>query len=273
MRSNRLPRVGRLLIALLALCAFGAIAAASAQAATEGPFWKVGGRELEENETREITARAYEGTIDPIRLEAELLGLKAKVECHLASLAKGAFIAGGVPGTTEGIAEFSDCTAVNVGQGCEVEEPIVTKKIRGELVVSDEKGNFGKFILMEFDPATGTEGEFATIKFRGPKCIIGGAGAVVGKGLVVGAEYTDPLVSGGEAKQVTTIGALEETSFLIKFPDEFTDNEGVKSVWLFRNNIFELVKITPFKSFGNEARLIGTLLYLLADGEKYGQAI
>jgi hypothetical protein len=270
MKSSRLARLGRLLTVLLAVFAFGAIAVSAAQAATEGPFWKIENKRLEKNETREITVKAYEGTTSPIRLEAELLGIKAKVECKLASVAKGSFIAGGVPGTGEQVAEFSDCVTTNNGSACKVVEPIVTEKIKAELVVSDEKGRLGQFILVEFDPAAGTEAKFVTLHFTGT-CTV--TETEVGKGLVVGSAYKDPG-SGTPTEPVKTREAPEAASSLIKFPDEFTDNEGVKSVFLFKGGVFELVTIKPFKAFGNEAKLTGIVLVLLAKngvstGEKY----
>jgi hypothetical protein len=272
MKSSRLARFGRLLTALLAVFAFGAISASAAQAATEGPFWTVEGNKLNTNETREIVVKSFEGTAHPILLEAELLGVKAKIECHLASVAKGGFIAGGSPGTGEQFAEFSDCTTTNVGSGCKVEEPIKTEKIRAELVVSDEHGEFGRFILIEFDPATGTEGKFVELKFVGSGCLV--KTTEVGKGLVVGSVFTDPTITGKGAEAAETTTKTQAASYLIKFPDEFTDNGGVPSVWLLRSiNVFELVKITPFKAFGNEAKLFGTVLVSLASGKKYGQEI
>ncbi len=57
MQSTRLTRVGRLLLVLLMVFAFSAVTAAVAQA--EGaPRWKVEGKVLGKNETREITAKA-----------------------------------------------------------------------------------------------------------------------------------------------------------------------------------------------------------------------
>jgi hypothetical protein len=271
MEPSRLRQVGRLLLVLLVVFALGTITVSAAQAATEGPFWRVEGRKLEKNETREITARAYEGTKNPIKLEAELLGVKTKIECKLAGAAKGSFYAGGVPGTGELIAELSDCTVVNNGSGCKVTEPIRTEKVRGELVVSDENGHFGKFILGEFDPATGTEGKFVELKFEGANCLV--KSTEVGKGLVVGSAFINPPKEGETPEQVQTTGTPEAKSFLVKSPDEFTENGGVKSVWLWKNGVFELLKITQFKAFGNEARLIGTILYSLVSGEKYGQEV
>jgi hypothetical protein len=268
MQSSRSARLGRLLAALLAVFAFGTITAASASAEeTKGPSWTINGSKLPANETRLFTIRAYEGTTSPVALEAELLGVKLKIECHLTTVAPGAILIGGAPGTGEGSPELSDCTTVNNGTGCKVKEPIKMERTRLELVVSDEGGRFGKFVLVEFDPATGTEGSFGVVKFVGAGCVF--AESELSKGLVVGSEFTDTK----PAVQVETLGTPEASSFLIKFPDEFTDNGGIKSIWLFKNNVFELVKITLFKFLGNEGRLNGTWLILLLNGEKFGQKV
>jgi hypothetical protein len=271
MKPSRLLRTGHLLTVMLALIAFSVIATGSAQAATEGPFWTVEGKKLSTNETREVTGKAFEGTSNPLILESEILSLKGKIECHLAGVAKGAFIAGGSPGTGEGVAELSDCTVVNNGKECKVKEPIKTKKIRSELVVSDENGHFGKFILVEADPVTGTEGEYLTLEFEGANCII--KTTEVGKGLAVSEALTDPTITGKGAEEAETTNKTQAASYLGKAPDEFTSNGGVPSVWLFKNGVFELIKITPLKAFGKEAKLAGTTLGSLVNGEKYGAEI
>ncbi len=262
MKSSRLARLGRLLVALLSVFALGAVVVASAQAApTEGPFWKVGGKKLNANETREITVKAFEGTTNPIKLEATLLGLTAKVECKEASVAKGSFFAGGAPATSKEIAEFSNCTVVNDGEGCKVKEPIKTKPIRNELVYNDEAKTVGEKILVEFDPEAGTEAEFVTLKFEGEHCLV--KETEVGKGLVVGSSFTDPTTDGGKEEQITPKTA-EQTSTLVTFPD------AEKSVYLLKGTTLELVEIKPYKAFGNEAKLVGKVLVTLTNGEKYG---
>jgi hypothetical protein len=283
MKSSRLARPSCLLVAMLAVFAFGAITAASAAAAvvegTKGPVWTVEGKELKTNETVEITVKAYEGTKNPIKLEATLAGVTAKVECELASVAKGAFLAGGAPGTANETAEFKDCTTTNTGSGCKVREPIVTEPIRAELAVSDEEGHFGNSILVEFDPAAGTEKLFVVLHFEGEKCLV--KETEVGKGLVVGSSYTDESTP----KPVTTRGTPEAASGLVKFPDEpnakeIKEEKEIKflSVYLLKGTVFELFRVTAFKAFSNEAKLIGTVLVLLAtngvsNGKKYGEEV
>lgn len=264
MKSSRLARLGRLLVALLSVFALGAVVVASAQAApTEGPFWKVGGKTLKANETREITVKSFEGTKSPIVLEAELLGIKAKVECELASVAKGSFFAGGAPATSREVAEFSDCKVVNNGEGCKVKEPIKTEPIKNELVYNDETATktAGEKILVEFDPQAGTEAKFVTLLFEGAKCVV--KETEVGKGLVLGESFTDPTTDGNVEEQITPKTA-EQTSTLVVFPD------AEKSVFLLKGTTLELVTITPYKAFGNEAKLTGKVLVALTNGEKYG---
>jgi hypothetical protein len=130
MKLGGLALIGRLVMALLAVFAFGAIAATAAQA-EEAPHWFVEGKALETNKTREITTKAYNGTKEPITLSGEIKGAKATVECKLAKTAKGGFLAGGEPGTAEFTSEFSDCTQTGNGIApCTVEEPIVVKPVR-----------------------------------------------------------------------------------------------------------------------------------------------
>ncbi len=262
MKSTRLVRLGRVMAALLAVFALGAVAVASAQAApTEGPFWKVNGKRLSANETKEITEKAYEGTKNPIKLEAELLGIKAKIECKLASVAKGSYLSGGAPATSRTVAEFADCETVNFGSGCKVAEPIKTEPIRSELVYNDEAKTVGEKILVEAEPEAGTEAKLVTLRLEGAKCVV--KETEVGKGLVLGESFTDPVTDGGKEEQAT-LKTSESTSFLIRFPD------AEKSIYLLKGATLELVEIKQFKAFGNEATLTGTVLGLLTSGEKYG---
>lgn len=261
MKSSRLARLARMIVALLAVFAFGAIVAGAAQAAS-APFWTVGGNRLETNETKEIVVKSFEGTKSPIVLEAELLGIKAKVECHLANVAKGSVIvgsAGNVPGFSEEVAEFTDCTTVNTGAGCKVNEPIKTEKIRNELVESTTEP---RTILIEFDPATGTTGTFVVLHFTGAGCAV--KETTVGNGLVVGSSFTDPTITGKEAEAIKTSSGRSEASYLIKFPDEATE------VILWKGGAEEKLKIKPFEAFGHTAKLTGTVLVSLASGQKYG---
>ena len=262
MQSIRLVRSGRLTAALLTVLALGAVAAASAQAApTEGPFWKVGGKRLNANETREVTGKVFEGTKNPLVLEAELLKVKSKVECRLAKAAPGSFLAGGAPATGRGVAEFSDCEVVNNGSGCKVKEPIKTEPVRTELVYNDEAKTVGEKILVESDPEAGTEAKYVTLLFEGAKCVV--KETEIGKGLALGEAFTDPTTDGGIEEPVT-LKTAEQTSVLVKAPD------AERSVYLLKGTTLELVEIKPFKAFESEAKITGTVLVSLTSGEKFG---
>jgi hypothetical protein len=259
MYSSRLGQVGRLLVALLMVFAFGAIVASAAEAVT-APFWTVEEsgvkKRLFKNETREITVRSYEGTKTPIVLEAELKGGKIPIECHLASVAKGSFLAGsnvGEPGSSEEVAEFKDC---KVGIPlCTVTEPITTNKIRNELV---ESATEPKTFLVEFKPATGTT--FVTLHFTGSGC----PSSTEVTGSVVGSLYTDEEVTGATPELVVTTNTKLLPSWLIKFPDE------PEHILLWNNGVSELVSPGELKAFENKAKLTGTVLVLLANHANYG---
>jgi hypothetical protein len=269
MHVSRLHLFGHLVMALIALLAFGAIAATAAQAATEGPFWTVEGsggtqEKLNTNETREIAIKA-EGSIT---LESEIIGIKGKVICPKAEVEKGSYLAGGVPGKSREVVKFlGGCTVINNGSACKVVEPIVTEPVSNELVVSDGEPGFGPFLLVEFKPISGTK--FVTLKFTGT-CTVKETEVT---GEVLGQIYTDPEASLGKPLESVEIGKEGKptrealTSYLIKFPDE------PKSIWLWKGSTFELVKPKGLTAFGNPAKLTGSILVELANGKKYGSEL
>jgi hypothetical protein len=263
MHTNRLSLLGRLVVALLATFAFGAIAATVAQAATEGPLWTVEGKALKTNETREISIKA----VGSITLEAELLTIKAKVICPSASVEKGSYLAGGSPGTSREVAEFGGgCTVINNGSNCKVKEPIRTRPIRAELVVSDLNGSFGPYILVEFKPEEGEK--FVELEFTGT-CTVEKTEV---KGEVLGCLWTDPLASIGSPEEQVTTGnqkSLKLRSYLLRFPDPSPN-----SIWLLKTvsgtSFWELVKPKGLEAFGNPATLSGRILISLINGKEYG---
>jgi hypothetical protein len=255
MHASQLNLFGHLVMALLAALTFGAIAATAAQAATEGPFWTVGGVKLETDETREITIKA-EGSIS---LESEVIGKPGSVTCPTAEVAKGSYLAGGVPGTSREVVKFGGgCTVVGNGTGCKVKEPIETKPVINELVVNEP--GFDSKISVEFKPATGTE--FVTLKFE--------AGCTLSEntigGEVLGSAYTDPEASPGDPEVPVETGTPRElTSYLIKFPDP------AKSILLWNGSVFKLVEPKGLTGFlGGASKLTGNILVGLVNGQKYG---
>jgi hypothetical protein len=255
MDSSRLGLLGRLVLVLLAVLAFSAIAATTAAQAEEAPRWRVNGSTLLKNETREITIKLFE-TKNPVVLTSSA---GVSVECLLAKVAPGAFLAGsepGEPGTSEAVSEFSDCKTTGNGTGCAVKEPIRTEKIRNEIVVNTKLSTY----LIEFDPAAGSKTKFVELEFPGASCTTKKAPVT---GLVVGTAFTDPIVNGGKEEEEFETTA-ENTSFLVRFPDN------VKEVWLYKGGAHEKFKIEPLKFGAFEAELRGALLFLLTNGQKWG---
>jgi hypothetical protein len=265
MHASRLKLIGHLVMALLAALAFGTIAATAAQAATEGPFWTVEKAKLEKNQTREITIKA-EGSIS---LESEVIGKSGSVTCETASVEKGSYLAGGVPGTSREVVRFGSnaghtCTVTGNGTGCKVKEPIVTKPVFNELVVSDNEPGFGSKILVEFKPVSGTE--FAKLEFEGSGCTL--ANNTI-EGEVLGSVFTDPEASPGNPEEQVEIGTPRElTSYLTKFPDP------AKSIWLWSGSAFKLVVPKTLTGFlGGAAKLTGSVLVALVNGDKYASEL
>lgn len=260
MHASRLNLFGHLVMALLAALAFGAIAATAAQAATEGPFWTVEGKKLEKNETREITIKA-EGSIS---LESEVIGTPGSVTCPKAEVEKGSYLAGGVAGTSREVVKFfGGCTVAGNGTGCKVKEPIVTKPVFNELVVSDNEPGFGSKILVEFKPASGTE--FVKLEFESG-CTLS-SNTIEGE--VLGSVFTDPEASEGKPEVPVEIGTPRElTSYLTKFPDP------AKSIWLWSGTAFKLVVPKTLTGlFGGAAKLTGSVLVALTNGKKYASEV
>jgi hypothetical protein len=271
MESSRLSLVGRLVLALLAVCMLGAmVAATAAQAEITTPLkWKVEGTTLAGSETREITVTKWNAAppaTEPIILEADGI----KVECEEAKGGKPAFLSNqGGQAISVTNPEFAKCKVVGNGEPCKVIEPIKTKPIKAELVLSDSEPGQGKKVLVEFDPLAGTEAEFAELKFEGAGCKF--TNTIVGKGLVIGSLYTDPLATGKSPAELIELGVNatnESSSFLIKFPDE------PKSIYLWKEP-WTLFEPKYFRAFSSPAKLSGNVLILLSEngrstGKKYG---
>ena len=146
MQPHRLTRLGSLTLALLALLAFGATTAATAQA-EEAPFWSIKGTRLAAGETHFITAKSYRET----SVSSPTLGITTS--CPTVKLKEGVLLGSnaGEPGTNDEVIEFEGgCTVTGNGAVCKVDEPIVTRPVKSELVES-EKGEKGS-LLTEFFP-------------------------------------------------------------------------------------------------------------------------
>ncbi len=248
-------RVRLMLVALLGVFAFSAVAAVAAQA-EEAPFWSVGGARLAAGQTHYITAKTYNvtGQTEGFTLKAET---GQTVHCSTIKLKEGVLLGSnaGNPGTNDEVIEFSGgCTVINNGTPCEVEEPIVTNSVKSELVESEKSTTAA--LLVEFFT---TSGPFVTLKFKGTGCILKET-AVSGK---VAAEVREDPNNG-------TLGAVvklpnekkEAKSWLLNFP-----TTPIKHVWLIKSEVGEETKI-ELVSFSEKSTLTGTALILLANAKK-----
>ncbi len=248
-------RVRLMLIALLGVFAFSAVAAAAAQA-EEAPFWSIGGTRLAEGKTHYVTAKVYNvtGAEEGFTLRAET-GQTA--HCSSVKFEEGVLLGSnaGNPGTGDGVLEFSGgCTVANNGTGCKIKEPIVTKPVKAELVES-EKGTTAALLVELFT----TSGPFLTLAFEGTGCLMKET-TVSGK---LAAEVREDPNNG-------TLGAVvklpnekkEAKSWLLNFP-----TTAIKHVWLIKNEIGEETKI-ELVTFAEKSTLSGTALILLANAKK-----
>ena len=165
-------RVRLMLVALLGVFAFSAVAAAAAQA-EEAPFWSIGGTRLAEGKTHYITAKVYNvtGNEEGFTLRSESGQV---VHCPFIKLKEGVLLGSkeGNPGTNDEVIEFfgekgKECTVTGNGSPCAPVEPIVTNSVKSELVESEKSTTAA--LLVEFFT---TSGPFVTLKFVGSGCLV-----------------------------------------------------------------------------------------------------
>ncbi len=151
------------LAVLVAMLVLGS-AATAAQAATEGPFYKVSGARLGSGETKTLTANPREGFF----VVPGLIGVT--IECTGMSVASGAKIvgsAGANSSTSEETMVFTNCTQTGGGSECQVENGVITTALlKGTLgyATATRSGRLLEFLK----PATGKV--FANIVFEGAGC-------------------------------------------------------------------------------------------------------
>ncbi len=257
MQSNR---VRLMLIALLGVFAFSAVAAAAAQA-EEAPFWSITGTRLEEGKTHYITAKVYNvGTAKGFTLKA---ASGQTITCPFMRLKEGILLGSkaGNPGTNHEVIEFFGetgnlCNIANNGPGCKLEEPIVTNPVKSELVESEKSTTAA--LLVEFFTKEGEP--FARLIFEP----------------AADCSLKETTVSGKVASEVRedpnngTLGGIvklpnekkEAKSWLLNFP-----TTSIKHVWLIKGGLGEETKI-ELVTFGEESTLTGTALILLANAKK-----
>jgi hypothetical protein len=249
-------RVRLMLVALLGVFAFSAVAAAAAQA-EEAPFWSINGTRLGAGETHYITAKKYSEKF-------VLSSAGHKIECSNGRVTENASqrsvligSAAGSPGTNLEVIEFFEgCKVTGNGTKCKVVEPIVTNPVKSELVET-EKGEKGS-LLTEFTPAKGAN--FVTIKFEaetGGECKVKETAV---SGGVAGQVRVDPNKP-PELGELVSLpnGKKEGTSWLLNFPAT-----PIKEVWLIKEGTGSKVKLEELLFFSEESTLEGTALVLLA---------
>ena len=249
-------RVRLMLVALLGVFAFSAVAAAAAQA-EEAPFWTVpkseGSKETKRlalNETRFITAKSYNTT--------SLSGGGIRTTCPTVTLKEGVLLGSnaGEPGTNDEIIEFSGgCTQTGNGTSCKVVEPISTVPVKSELVET-EKGSTAS-LLTEFFPNKGAV--FTTLKFTGT-CKVG---EIKVEGSVAAQVFTDPNKAPelGELVKLPNTGK-QGKSWLLNFPET-----PIKKVWLIKGGVGATASVELLANT-EQATFAGTVLVLLANSKR-----
>ncbi len=248
-------RVRLMLIALLGVFAFGAVAAAAAQA-EEAPFWTRETVRLGAGETHYITGKLLKegetGAVPSVLSAAT----GQTVTCTGGKLKEGVLLgsAAGNPGTNDEVVVFTGCTVVNNGSACSVEGgTVTTNNVKSELVENVESSKVGKKLLVEFFPNKGVQ--FATLKFTGTACTVK---STIVEGQVAAEVLTDP----GELPVELPNAKTEAHSWLLKFP-----KTPVTEVWLIKGGTGEVHVLETLKSFSEPSTLTGTALVLLANKE------
>ena len=252
-------RVRLMLIALLGVFAFSAVAAAAAQA-EEAPFWSIGGTRLEEGKTHYISVKGYNVTGQTAGYRIGTSTGQA-IRCPFIRLKEGVLLGSkaGNPGTNDEVIELfgeagNPCVVEGNGTGCKVKEPIITNPVKSELVESEKSTTAA--LLVEFFT---TSGPLGVLTFEGTGCVVKET-TVSGK--LAGEVREDPNngTLGGVVKLPNE--KKEAKSWLLNFP-----TTPIHHVWLIKGGLGEETKI-ELLSFAAESTLSGTALILLANAKK-----
>ncbi len=256
MHLSRLGRMKHLLLAVMAMLAFGVVTASAAQA-ENGPFYSVGseGKRLGAGETRPITAKIFSENFT-------LTAGTRKVICTGVEAKEGSDIIGsaeGEAGKDEEILRYTGCKVEGNGTKCAVEKgEVVTEKLRSELV---EDAATKKKLLIDFLPPEGKV-VFATLKFvaeTGGTCEVKET-KVTGIDVLAEAltETGEPIELGGVSPGLHKSGRIE------------VENPQPTAFWLIKEGTGKEVKIATaekLNAFGVAATLVGTASVELASGE------
>ncbi|HXB64673.1 MAG TPA: hypothetical protein VNV42_07335 [Solirubrobacteraceae bacterium] len=251
MRSYRLSRLGTLVLAMLAVFAFGAIVATAAQAVEEAPRFSVAKKLLKKGESEEPSVTAVGSST--LTAGADV------VTCTTLEVKKGAKLLGseaGEAGTGEATLRYSGCTVTGNGTPCEVtSKEVETVALRAELV---EDAATKKVLLVDFLPASGSL--FTTLKFTGTGCTVKET-KVTGKDVLA-----QVRTAGGRVVELglTAEEALSWHAEVLK--------EQPPSFWLVKGGVGKTVTLEEAEklmAFGVPAKLEGTAALALVSGKEW----
>jgi hypothetical protein len=238
-------------LVILAMLVASSLATATAQAAAEGPYFRIEGTRLTSGQTRAITAKIASSS--SLTLKVPAAGVT--VTCTTLKLASGAEIIGssGNSGSTgqQGF-EASGCSVTGNGIGCKVKgSAIKSEPIKSELVY-ETIGLIGK-LSVEFAPVSGVR--FATLEFEG-ECTVTSttvSGKLVALFLAVSTKPS-PVEVG---KEVENSGLC--ITFMPPPPKIYLVLSGT------------LIETEPeLTAFGHEATVEGEAVIELTSGKKFG---
>jgi hypothetical protein len=273
-RSQIMNRIRILLLAAFAMFALSAITSTAAQAASEGPFYRIcepqTGGFWEDNECSKTGAKkAFEkirllaGQTRNIELEMHseeyvLANGVQTLKCKKQKAESGTIIGstGANAGTSEEVILFEECTVEGNGAGCEVEnKTIKTEPVKNTLDWSKEVPAKGDVHLIMFQPVAGAV--FTKLKFVGVGCTLKTA-TVEGK---VGAQLDNgkkELLKLEENEELAELG-------LVTFPATLITTE-----WVEKEGKHEKVSMS-LKSFGKAAtKFEGKTRIKLVGGAHWG---
>ncbi len=202
-------RLRNILAATVAAVVATAVVASGAQAATEGPFYKITGARLASGATKSVTLSKSER--DTIAVPA--LGVTMVCNMELAKTPKLTGSSGANAAGSEGSITFKNCSLEGAGEPCEVEnEKFSLSQLKGTLGYATSTRT-GKLLEL-FKPAVGTN--IATIKFAGSGCKFTNA-EIVGNFIETLGSKTSPLEVGTEKQAVSNV---------------FGFQSAIKSIWI-----------------------------------------
>lgn len=242
-------------LVILAMSVTSSLATATAQAATEGPYFRIEGTRLTSGQTRAIKAKIASKSAFVITSPAA----GVTVTCTALKLASGAEIIGssGNSGSTgQQALEASGCSVTGNGIGCKLKgSAIKTELLKSELVY-ETIGLIGR-LSVEFAPVSGVK--FATLEFEAE----GGGSCTVTSTIVSGKVVALFLAVSTKPSPVEVGKEVENTELYITFMPP------PPKIYLVLNGT--LIETEPhLTAFGEEATVEGESVIELTSGKKFG---